>query len=362
MINIFKHTLNLKTNEEDKLTKKVINNIIISFGVKGSSLILSFIIIPLTIEYINKVQYGIWITISSIVTWLSFFDFGFGNGLRNKLTKSKTLKENENSRKYVSTTYATLTVISILFLIISILIVPIIDWRALLNIPSQIKDNITVIILITIFSFSIQFVAQLINTVLTALHESAKVSIINLIGQLLVIIIIIYLIKNVKSNLTILIGVLTITPIIVLLMANIFLFKRKFKHISPSFKYIDIRYIKDIFSQGSSFFLIQIGVIILFQTDNFIINKILGPNYVTEFNITYKLFSLVTFIFIILVTPYWSAITESYTKNDFNWIRKSIKRMRYIWLMLSTLVIILIFSHKYIFKIWLGDTIRFKGH
>ena len=45
-------------------------------------------LVPLTIHYINPTRYGIWLTVSSIIGWVSFFDIGFGNGLRNKFAEA----------------------------------------------------------------------------------------------------------------------------------------------------------------------------------------------------------------------------------------------------------------------------------
>ena len=49
------------------------------------SVVTSFIIVPITIDFVNAENYGIWLTLSSMVTWISFFDLGLTNGLRLSL-------------------------------------------------------------------------------------------------------------------------------------------------------------------------------------------------------------------------------------------------------------------------------------
>ena len=61
---------------------------------------------------------------------------------------------------------------------------------------------------------------------------------------------------------------------------------------------------------------------VLFSTDNFIISKLFGPEEVVPYNIAFKYFSIITMVYSILLTPYWSSFTEAYTKNDFVWIKK----------------------------------------
>ena len=67
---------------------KAKKNIAASFVIKGLSIAISLVMVPMTIHYINPTQYGIWITLSSIIGWFSFFDIGFGNGLRNRFAES----------------------------------------------------------------------------------------------------------------------------------------------------------------------------------------------------------------------------------------------------------------------------------
>lgn len=59
-------------------------NIIGSFAVKGVSIVVSFLLVPLTLGYVNAELYGIWLTLSSIMVWLGFFDVGFTLGIFSK--------------------------------------------------------------------------------------------------------------------------------------------------------------------------------------------------------------------------------------------------------------------------------------
>ncbi len=86
-------------------------NIAASFLIKGISILISPVLVPLTIDYINPTQYGIWLTLSSIVAWFSFFDMGFGNGMRNRFAEAKANGDMLKARAYVSTTYAVLGLI-----------------------------------------------------------------------------------------------------------------------------------------------------------------------------------------------------------------------------------------------------------
>ena len=86
-------------------------NILLLLTIRGCSIVTSFVSLPLTLHYINPTRYGIWLTLSSVIGWFSFFDIGFGNGLRNRFAESVAKGQHELARIYVSTTYAMLSII-----------------------------------------------------------------------------------------------------------------------------------------------------------------------------------------------------------------------------------------------------------
>jgi len=69
-------------------TKRAVQNIGISLFIKGGSILISFLLIPLTLDYLNPYEYGIWLTLNSVLSWVYLFDIGLGNGLRNRLAEA----------------------------------------------------------------------------------------------------------------------------------------------------------------------------------------------------------------------------------------------------------------------------------
>ena len=78
-------------------------NILLSVVLKIIGLATSLLIVPVTLHYLQKEEYGIWMAISSVLYWFSFFDIGLGNGMRNYLTKSISTGHLEMGRAYLST-------------------------------------------------------------------------------------------------------------------------------------------------------------------------------------------------------------------------------------------------------------------
>ena len=344
---------------DDTLTKKIYKNIFRSILVKGGSIAVGMLLVPLTINYINPIQYGIWLTISSVVSWLSISDAGLSNGLRNKLSQALAVNEIEKARIYVSTTYVALSLISIALFLIYFLVSPLIDWRTFLNIPADVKDNIQMLLLTVFGAFFVQLVMQIINLVLTACHEPATAGLITFLGQFIILTTIFLFTKTVPGTLSLLIITMMLVPIMVQFLSSIVLYSTRLKKLAPKIRMAKLDFAKDIMSLGGSFFFIQISSLVLLFSDNIIITKIIGPKAVTEFNVAYKLYSTISMLFFLVVNPYWSAFTDAYTKGDFGWMKDNLRKLRKIWMGVSFLVIpsVYIFS-EYIFHIWLGDSVK----
>ena len=95
----------------DERTVRAKKNIFLSFGVKGCSILVSLALVPVTLGYLNVYEYGVWLTLSSILMWINYFDVGLGNGLRNKLAEALALGDLKKGQIYISTTVALLSII-----------------------------------------------------------------------------------------------------------------------------------------------------------------------------------------------------------------------------------------------------------
>ena len=101
--------------KRDSRGRKIGKNVLLLGLFQSISIISSFLLVPMTINYISTSQYGIWLTISSIVGWFSLVDIGLGAGLRNRLTEALAKHDTVLASKYVSNTYLMLGII-VLFL------------------------------------------------------------------------------------------------------------------------------------------------------------------------------------------------------------------------------------------------------
>jgi O-antigen/teichoic acid export membrane protein len=333
-------------------------NMLASLFIKGLSIFISLLLVPLTIHYINPTRYGVWITLSSIIGWFGFFDIGLGNGLRNNLTEAIAKNQHELARIYISTTYAILFIIITVFLVLFFIVNPFLNCTKILNTPAEMGNELSILALIVFTFFCLQLVFQLMTIVLTADQKPAISSAINLAGGVLSLIIIVILTKTTNGSLFLLGLTLSAVPVVILIISNIWFYNYKYKIYAPSLKYVKFSYAEKLMTLGLRFFIIQIAAIVLFQTNNIIITQLFGPEQVTPYNIAYKYFSITTMVYAIITTPLWSAFTDAWAKGDIQWIKKIINKMRSFWYWMTILTLFMLLVSHFAYFFWIGETVK----
>ena len=154
-------------------SRQVRVQIVYSVLIKAVSVILGLLLVPLLIDTLNPQRYAVWLTLSSIFAWFSFFDLGLGNGLRNKLAEALAVQNYRLAREYVSTTYAFVTTVFMLLLVIFLFVNPFINWNWALHVDKISSGELFVLTTITCSLFLLRFVFQLIGTVYVAAQKPA---------------------------------------------------------------------------------------------------------------------------------------------------------------------------------------------
>ena len=264
-------------------------NIIASLFLKGISILVSLQVVPLTINYINPTRYGIWLTLSSIVAWLSYFDLGFAHGFRNRFAEAVAKGDMQLAREYVSTTYVVLSLLFSSVFLIAIVVNHFVDWSAILNVDAAYSSELNIVYGILAFFFCLNIVASIFTTMLTANQKPALASLIQTLGQVFGFICIYILTKTVPGNLDVLAFAFSGVPCFLLIIISIGMFlSGRYRHLSPSFHFVHFSLTKKIVGLGGQFFIIMISMLFVFQLINIVISRVAGPMAVTQYNIAYK--------------------------------------------------------------------------
>lgn len=342
----------------NKRTLNAKRNIIYSFFIKGISIGISLLMVPITIDYLDPSMYGVWLTLSSILSWIVFFDIGFSQGLRNRFAEAIAKNDYEKARSYVSTTYFALSLIVLTILILALIINHYINWCDVLNVNSSYNSELRNVFNILLIFFCLQMILKIITTVMLADQKTALASSVDTLGQFFNLVIIFILTKTTSGSLKYLATAISVTPCIVLLIFSIICYSKRYHRVRPSYRYVNFSDAKSIINLGGRFFIIQVSQILVFQCTNVIISHLEGPENVTIYNVTYKYFSVFNMLMTILITPFWSAFTEAYAKDDYAWMINIYRKLTKMWFLIAGLIILFLIISPWIFTIWLNNQVE----
>ena len=332
-------------------------NSIASVLVKIGNVSLSFVLVRITLELLKEEKYGIWTAISSLVTFASFFDIGLGNGLRNRLSEAVAKGDKATGRAYVSTAYLLFACIQAGFLALAAVLVYTVNWNYILNVRLS-NSYVSLLVLVTLSGFCIKILLDAVSSVLLALQKTALSNLIYFIVNLGLVLGIGTLALGGYNNLLSVSIMTAIVPVAIILGFSLYYYRTQLRDYAPSFKAVDFSTRQKLMNLGLKFFIIQIAGVVIFSTDNVIISKLFGPKAVTEYSVVFRYYNAVSSLFTVIISPFWSAFTEAYAKNDLAWVQSAYRRMKRSWLLILGTVVIMFMLSGYVYRLWLGDSFK----
>lgn len=317
-----------------------------------------FMLVSLAINYLGKESYGIWLTLSSVITWFSLFDIGLGNGLRNKFAKARALGKDHDAQSFVSTAYYTIGSISVVLVATFISLNLFLDWSRVFNTSSDLKGELSYLLPVVFGFFGLQLVTKLIVSIFQAEQHHSIQDKVQFFGQALSLMVVWLLTMTEGKSLLLFGSLYAASPVLILAALNILAFNGRYRAYRPSFSLCKRAYLSEITGLGLKFFIIQIAGVVLFSTDNFIITHLFGTAEVVPYNVAFKYFSIVTMGYSILVAPYWSSFTVAYAEQDFAWIRRSVSSIQKIWFLIPVALVFMVMFSNWFYRIWVGEEVH----
>ena len=331
--------------------KIILKNVSLGVFYKVLNMSLVYTTIPILLNYLEKEQYGLWVTIFSIINIIFFVDIGIGNGLKTKLTEAISNNQIKLAKEYISTGYVSIFAIAVLLLIFGVFLIFSTNLKNLLNTNIS-EAELQKVFLVTLIMVITSFVLNLYKTFYYAVQKSSIVELSLLIYQAFVLISVVFILYHFPQSLLLVALIYGISNIIVSSIFTIAFFKKN-RNIMPSLKYFSKEKINDLMGLSMNFFFIQLCMIVIFATDNVIISKLLGPSEVTTYDIVYKLFQLTITLIIIAQDPFWPLYTDAYQKKDFIWIKKTLVRLNKLFFPFVLAIGLLIILSKSLIRIWI---------
>lgn len=352
-----KHLTNI-FKSKDPRNRALRNNILFTGILKVISLASSFLIVPITLHYLNNEIYGVWLTITAILFWFSIFDVGLGNGMRNYLTQSISSNQMEKGRAYISTTLILLALIAVTVGALCVIPFSLVDFNKVFNTGTLSNFELRNALAIAVCFTLARLVVNNVGTVFIALQKYALNDLLATLGNVLGLILIYIITKTTApGNLLYVVLALTATPVMVYIVAAFPIFI-KYPQLRPGLNYFDHTLIKQIAGKGLGFFLIQMtSCLVIYGGSNIFITQYCGPAAVTTYNIAYKFFNLLIIAYTIVISPLWNAYTDAYVKGDKAWIASTFQKTLKIWGLTVALGGLMFACSNLFYYLWVGKSV-----
>ena len=214
--------------------------------------------------------------------------------------------------------------------------------------------------LILVGFFCLTMIFKVTNSLLLGDQRTAFASGIAVADQFLALVIIYILTKTVEPRILYLAFSSYGVPFVVLLIITVLLFSKRgiFYQYRPSLSCIDFHLTKRLLGLGVKFFVIQVSLLVIFQFVNIILSRNCGQLAVAQYNLSYKYFNMLHMAEVIILTPFWTAFTDAYTKRDYPWMKSICKKLNRLAVLSIPVVVVMVLIAPLFFKLWLNDSVE----
>lgn len=327
---------------------------ILSYVIILLNMIIGIAYTPILTRMLGQSEYGLYSLVSSIISYLTILDFGFGNAIIIYTTKYKVNGEKEKEKKLHGMFLLIYTIIGIIAAALGMLLY--INVDKLFGQTMSIEEIKTAKILMGILTFNLvlTFPLSIFSSIITAYEKFVFAKILNIIRIILNPIITIILLKMGYKSVA-LVVIVTILNISTLLI-NMIYCKSKLK-IKLKLGKIDISLLKEISTYSFFVFLNTIVDKITWSTDQFVLGAVSGTVQVALYSTATQLngmyLNFATAISGVLLPRVTQMEERNATDEEFTDIFINTGRLQYIVIALIMTGFIL-YGKEFINLMWLG--------
>ena len=288
-------------------------------------LVTTIVSVPLTFRYLGAERYGLWMTITSSVLFLSTADFGLGNGLVSAVAEANGKDDMGLAQRQISCGFFLLLLLA---LVICVLLWPalhFIQWGALYGIRTaqaahEAGPATAVLVLCTALSMPLGTVLR----VQSGFQKGYVGDLWNSAGNALALAGIL-LVTKLNGGLPLLVAAIAGAPVLLTTMNWLNEFFRVRPGLCPRLSLVDKETTRRLGGIGGLFFIQQCFGLLYYVSDNIVIARTMGVAQVAQYAVLQRMFSI-GLIAQYFMVPLWPAIGEALTRRDYSWARRVIRR------------------------------------
>lgn len=294
-----------------------VRNVGLSTILKLSSFLLQFAMLPMLVRSLGRAEYGVWVSLQSLVVWIALLEFGIGKGLRNKLIGLISLSEDDLAKKYISSTFfgQLVLAVGVTGVFAYVLLVLDLPWASWFK--SQEGDGaIAVTGFLCLLVLLLNQLLGVTHAIMYAKHWNAATAMVGFFASLGLLIFIAF---SVWSGHQVTLPKLAFANLLLFGIASaveaLCVFGLMPKYM-PDWRLASWSHFNEIAGLGVRFLFIEFTYLVIFIMDRWIVLQVLGPSSVTEYDILLRLSALVTTGYALCTGPLWGLSGAAWAKRD----------------------------------------------
>lgn len=305
--------------------KSYLLNISSSFFASVLSILAGLIMVPAALGYWHEETYGVWILITTFISYLSLSSLGLNSAATILISKTLSIKSKLSILKRALVIMFWYVIV--ILCVIALISVFVSDWGFLLgkaseNVRTQAYDSCTIMLFFFVFNLSFSLLSSALIGFQKAHIDNifqATIPIANLFALLAVI-----GLKGDLVSFAIYSGIAG-TLVNFIKLFTFLMLSRKWRHQEqPSVIPADsIEGYWEIIAIGFRFLLMGVAVLAWWNSDNIVISQYLGMEEVTRYSITFKLFVIAYTLMNIIGSSLSPIFAKEFALGNWEWINKT---------------------------------------
>lgn len=325
---------------------------------RAVSLLALLISVPLTLHYLGTERYALWMAISSFLAVITSLDLGIGNGLVTAIAECHGRGDVDGARRSTASALVILTGLAVVAFLIFAAAYPFLSWQRIFRIgsPQALAEAgpATAIFVACVLASLPLAVAGRVRVGYQrgfATEAWALVGTLLGFGGLLAAV-------AMRGGLPWLVLGFSGGPVLAAALSGLSLFLRERPALRPRSGDFDRSRALRLLRTGLAFFVLQMAGAVAFSSDSLIAAQVLGPEAVTRFAVTARLFTIVSVAVGIALAPLWPAYGEAVARGDVGWVRKALVRSLRVSVAVSLgLALVAVAIGDRIIRLWVGSGI-----
>lgn len=313
---------------------------------------LSLLMVPLLLKLLGVANYGTWAALTSLIVWITLFDLGMGNALKNTVSKSLVTKDLKPAQREL------FQVIKITLLSSFILLVVFFTASRFVDLI----NNNWIVAFILFVPLILSFPLRVASFVLQGARKIALDSGLVFLNSILlfVIVFILYFMK-IDIDLFYMSIAFTISNFTSVFLVWVQATKTLNLPALSISRILSARFDLKRINVGLRFFGLQLSSLVLYSIGVVVVYSYLSSEHAAQFDVVNKIFVFGLGFFTIVIGAFWPEISTHLAENNIAKIRSLYFRMLGLSILFSFGAFIVAYFSPYILQVWTNSQILIRA-